>query len=137
MDITVTVIPWHNTSLLWSKAHLFVVCDNEMKQIDSSAGSVVSEWPVPDSNKFSCIALSEHGKFVAYSAKRTVTFWDTSTHRQLGLIQHPQDIRAIALSPDDQLLAIISEGGKITIKWLSHTIVSIVFHWVMAFLNKF
>jgi WD40 repeat protein len=128
MGITVEVMPWYNTSLLWSSQQLFVVCDNEIKQIEASTGSAVTEWPVPDGNRFSCIALSAHGTFIAYSAKRTVAFWDTSTHRQLGLIQHPQDVHAIALSPDDQFLAITSEGGKITIKWLSHTIVSIVFH---------
>jgi WD40 repeat protein len=64
----------------------------------------------------SCIALPKHGEFIAYSTKRTVTFWDTSTHTQLGLIQHPQDIRSIALSPDDRFLAIGGEGGKITIR---------------------
>jgi WD40 repeat protein len=133
---TLTVTPWCNTSLLWSKAHLFVVSNSKIKHIDASTGSSVSEWPVPDGSGVSCIALPTHGEFVAHSTSSTVTFWDASTRTQLGLIQHPQDVHLIALSPDDRFLAIGGEGGKITIKHLSRTMVSIVLHWIMAYLNK-
>ncbi|KAF8546561.1 hypothetical protein OG21DRAFT_1518102 [Imleria badia] len=46
-------------------------------------------------------------------------FWDTSTHPELGLIRHPQGTFSIALSPDDQFLAIDGGRGKITIEHLS------------------
>ena len=137
VDIKVNVTPWFSTaSLLWLNDHLFVLSDNEVKQIEASTGSTVSKWPVPNSSPFSCIALPQHGEFVAHSTNRTVVFWDTSTHTELALIQHPQDIHSIALSPDDQFLAIGGEGGKITIQQLSRAIVSIVFHWIRAYLNK-
>ena len=126
VHIPETVNPWFNTGLLWFNNHLFVVSDNRIKQFEASTISGVSEWPVPDSIGSSCIALPKHGKFIAYSTQRTVTFWDTVTHSQLGLIEHPQDISSIAVSPDDQFIAIGGEDGKITINSLSRILVSIL-----------
>jgi len=120
MHIPVKGAPWHNASLLWFNNTLFVISDSKIKQIEASTGSVVSEWPVPDSTGSSCIALPKHGEFIAYSTQRTVTFWDTATHTQLGLIQRPQDICSIAVSPDDRFLAIGGDDGKITMNSLSH-----------------
>ena len=112
VDIKVTVTPWFNTGLLWVNNLLFVVSDSKIKEIEASNGSVVSEWPAPNTHSGSCIALPKHGKFIAYSTLRTVTFWDTVTHAQLGLIQHSKNIRSIAVSPDDLLLAIGGWGEK-------------------------
>jgi WD40 repeat protein len=136
VDIPVTVTPWNNTGLLWSNNHLFVISDTKIKQFEASTGSAVSEWPVPNSN-FSCIALSKLGKFIACSTQRTVTFWDTATHTQLGFIQHPQDIRSIAVSPDDRFLAIGGRNGKITIDSLSRITVSILSRWIVVHMNIF
>ena len=112
VDIDVKVTPQYNTGLLWSNGHLFVASDKTIKEFDASTGSKVSEWPVPDINDYSSIALPKHKLFIALSAKRTITFWDTSTHNQLSLtLQHPKDIHSIAFSPNDQILAI--GGGKI------------------------
>jgi WD40 repeat protein len=133
---TLAVTPWFNTSLLWSKAHLFVISDTKIKHIEASTGSSVSEWPVSESNEFSWIALPQHREFIAYATNSTVTFWDTLGHTQLGLIQHPQDILSIALSPDDRLIAIGGEDGEITIKCLSPIIVSIVTCCIMVYLNN-
>ncbi|KAF8552627.1 hypothetical protein OG21DRAFT_1498291 [Imleria badia] len=115
VDIQVTVIPDCNTGLLWFNNHLFVVSDRKIKEFEASSGATVSDWPVTNTSGSSCIALS-HGEFIAYSTKRTVTFWDTLTHTQLGLIQYPSDIIYIAFSPDDQFLAIGGRDGKITTK---------------------
>ena len=131
-----TVTPWYNTSLLWSKAHLFIVSESKIKHIEASTGSSVSEWPVPESNEFSCIALPRHREFIAYATNCTVTFWDTLTHTQLGLIQHPQDILSIALSPDDRFIAIGGEDGKITMRCLSRIAVGIVTCRITAYLNN-
>jgi WD40 repeat protein len=124
VDVPVKVTAWYNTGLLWSKNQLFIISDGKIKQIDASTGSTVSEWLVPDTNSSSCIALPQHKEFIAYSTNDTVTFWDTSKHTQLGLIRHPQDIRSMTLSPDDQFIAIGGEYRKITIKQLPRTIVS-------------
>lgn len=138
VNIPVRVIPWYNTGLLWSIDHLSVISDGKIIQLDASTGSSLSEWTVPDSGNYSsCIALSQHGQFIAHSAKRTVTFWDTSTHAQLSLIQHAHDIRAIALSPDDRFLATCREGGRISIKCLSRITVRTVSLWIAAYPNSF
>ncbi|KAF8553290.1 hypothetical protein OG21DRAFT_1267989 [Imleria badia] len=117
--IPVTVTPDYNNGLLWFNHHLFVLSDSTIKEFESSTGSLVTEWPVHHSGRFSCIALPQHGEFIAYSEENTVTFWDTSIHSQLGLIQHPQDIISIAISPDNQFIAIDGPGGKIIIRKLA------------------
>ena len=125
-DIPVTVTPAYNTGLLWLNDHLFAVSKSAIREIEASTGSTVSEMPVPYSSIFSCIALPKHGDFIAYSTQGVVTFWDTVTHTQLGLVQHPQDIRSLAVSPDDRFLAIGGYDGSITINSLSHIVVSIL-----------
>ena len=132
VDIDVKVFPYYNTGLLWSHGHLFVASDKTIKEFDASTGSKVSEWPVPDINDYSSIALPKHEQFIAFSAKRTVTFWDTSTHNELSLtLQHPGDIRSIAFSPNDRILA-IGGGRKITLSPVSN-----VSCWVISSLNSF
>jgi hypothetical protein len=137
VEIEVTVTPWYNKGVLWFNDNLFVVSDGEIKQIEASTGSTVSEWPVPDSKFTSCIALPKHGEFIAYSTQRTVTFWDTATHTELGHFQHSQDISSITVSPDDRFLAVGGREGKITINSLSRFNVSILSRWIVVYMNKF
>jgi len=120
VDIRVAVTLWIKTSLVWFHNFLLFISEGKIKQFEASTGSAVSEWPVPDTDQFSCIALPENGEFIACAAKCTVTFWDTSTHTQLGLIQHSQDICSIAFSPDDLFIAIGGKSGQIIIESLSH-----------------
>jgi len=124
VDINATV---YNSGLVWFNNHLLVVSDGQIKQFDASTGSAVSEWLVPDTNELSCIGLPKHGEFIACSTKRTVTFWDMATHTQLGLIdiRHPEDIRSVALSPDDRFIATGGWNGKIVIESLFRIITSV------------
>ena len=82
MDIPVTVTQYYNARLLWSNNHIFFISDKKtLKQFEASTGLAVSEWPI-DTTTFllgSCIALPQHGAFIAYSIDDTVTFWDTSS----------------------------------------------------------
>ena len=138
VDIPVKVDPAFDTGLLWSNNHLFVISDDKIKQLGASTGSTVSEWQVPGSNGRSCIALLQHGQFFAHSSRDIVTFWDTATPNQLGLIQHPEHIRSIAVSPDDRFLAIGGEDGKITINSLSQRITASIFsRWIVVHVNNF
>jgi len=132
-----TVTPWYNTGLLWSNNHLIVVFDYKIKQFEASTGSLVSEWPVPGANKYSCIALPKHREFIAYSAERTVMFWDMAIHAQLDVIQHPQDIHSIAFSPDDLFIAIGERDGKLIIESPSRITVSSMYCWITACLSNF
>ena len=119
VGIGVTVAPLFNTSVQWSNDHLFVVSDEKIVEFDASTGSKVSEWSVPDADGYSYIALPNHEHFIAFSAKRTITFWGMSPHNQLFLtLRHPEDIRSIAFSPDDRILA-IGGGAKITLSPVS------------------
>ena len=128
VTINVGVIPYYNNGLLWSNNHLFALSDGQIKQFEaSSTESAVSEWPVPDTNAYSCIALPKHKEFIAYSTNRTVTLWDMTTRTQCGLIEHTQHIYSIAISPDDQLLAIGGREGHIIIRNLAHITVSFVY----------
>ena len=142
VGVPVTVIPLFSNGLLWSNNHLFVVSDSTIKQLEASTGSTVSEWPVTSSEYVSCITLPQHdnvnGEFFAHSTNDAVTFLDTSTHLRVGLIQHTQPIRSIALSPDNRFLAIGGNSGKITIKDLrdvspvSYLTVSIAHYWIIC-----
>ena len=137
VDIPVKVMPWFNTGLLWLDDHLFVISANKIKEIEAPTGSAVSEWPVLDAKNSSCIALPKHGEFIACSTDDTVTFWDTSEHTRVGLMQHTEDIRSIAVSPNGRFLAIGGDSGKIIIRSLSRITVSLVFPCIMAHLNNF
>ena len=126
LDINARVTQWFNGGLVWFNDHLLVLSEGKIKQFEASTGSAVSEWPLPDTDQFSCIALPKQGEFIACSTKRSVTFWDMATHTRLGLIQDPQDIRSIALSPDDRFIAISGRDAKIIIQSLSRIIVSTI-----------
>ncbi|KAN0097093.1 hypothetical protein V8E55_001539 [Tylopilus felleus] len=80
---------------------------------------MVSEWPVHNSDVRSCIVIPRHGNFVAYSTSRFVTFWNTSTHLQIGLVEHTGNTCSIALSPNNRSLAIGGCYGTIVTESLS------------------
>ena len=98
---------------LWFNNRLFFITTNsKIKQIDASTGSTVSKWSVPSTDA-NDITLLQHGKFIAYSAKNDITFWDTLTHTQFGFVSR-SSTRLMALSPFDRLLAVVQERKIIT-----------------------
>ena len=91
---------------------LFAISEGgKIKSFDTSTGSQLTEWQLHsyheyDSDDFMSIALSADNRFIASFAGRSVSFWDTSTHSQLGSLPKGDDpIRSIALSPDGTHLA--------------------------------
>ena len=96
--------------IAWSThgQQLFAVSeDYHIRSFDSSTGSLLAEWQIHEnSNGPMSIALSANGKFIASSAGRFVSFWDASTHTQLGIIKETRTIQSIALSPDGCHLAV-------------------------------
>ena len=137
VDIKVGVTPYYNSGLLWSNNRLIAISYGKIKEIDASTGLVVSQWPLAENDGHSCIALPKHWRFIAYSAKRSVTFWDTSSHTKFDHIQHPQDIRSIALSPDDNFIAVGGKRGKIVLRRFSRIVVSVLCLWIMVYMNNF
>ena len=124
VDIPMTKPSSSKNGLRWFNNHIFVVSGSKIKQLDASTGSTIYEWSVPSSTYYSCIAIPRYGKFIAYSTNRSVTFWDSSTHLQIGLVEHIEDIRSIALSPDNSSLAIGGCYETIITKGQSHIVVS-------------
>ena len=104
--------PIHGDSFLpivWSirGQQLFAVSKTQqIKSFDSFTGSPLAEWQIHE-NSYGpmSIALSTNGDFIGSSAGRFVSFWDTSTHTQLGIIEETHEILSIALSPDGCRLA--------------------------------
>ena len=134
-DSTIRIFDSHNGDLLtiienllpgisylpivWSthNQQLFAVSENyTIKLFDSSTGSPLAEWKIHEnSDSPMSIALSPNGKFIASSAGCFVSFWDTSTHTQLGIVEETHKIESIALSPDGCRLAAGSTDSRTSI----------------------
>ena len=92
--------------------------DCKIKLFDASTGSPIVEWQIHENSDDSMsIALSANGKFIASSAGRFVSFWDTSTHTQLDIVEGTHNIHSIALSPDGCRLAAGSKDSGSSIIW--------------------
>ena len=107
--------------ITWSTngQQLFAVSeDYHIRSFDSSTGSLLAKWQIHESSDGPMtITLSANGKFIASSAGRFVSFWDTSTHTQLGIVEETHDIQSIALSPDGCRLATGSRSSGSPIIW--------------------
>jgi WD40 repeat protein len=90
---------------------------NRAKCFNTSSGSLVSTWSVPgDSFLFPFIAPSSNQKFIAITGYRSLSFWDASTHQQVGgAIEHSSPVYFMALSPDDDCVVTGEQSGKVTI----------------------
>ena len=136
-DSTIRIFDSHNGDLLttienpklddsflpiaWSThdQQLFVVSRGyKIKSFDSSTGSPLAEWQIHEnSDGPMSIALSANGKFIASSAGRLVSFWDTSTYTQVGIVEETHAIEFIALSLDGCRLAAGSRESGSSIIW--------------------
>ena len=111
--------------LVWpSDSRLFVIsAGGKIKSFDTSTGSQLAEWHIHshDSDAVMSIAQSSNSRFIASSATQSVSFWDTSTHTQLGsVLKDDYRIRSITLSADGTHLATGGQhNNKITIWNLS------------------
>ena len=98
------------TPIVWpSDGRLFAISEGgKIKSFDTSTGSQLAEWQIHGHNSADLIsiALSANNRFIASSAGHFVSFWDTSTHTQLGSVLEDADLLwSIALSPDGTRLA--------------------------------
>ena len=137
--------------IAWSthSQQLFAISeDYTIKSFDSSTGSLLAEWKIHENNDGPIsIALSTNGKFIASSAGRFVSFWDTSTHTQLGIVEETHDIHSVALSPDGCRLATGSrDSGSSTIwdlrgilpdSYLPGNVSTLFLKSIMTFIHEF
>lgn len=110
----IVAVDW-NECLHWLDNNRLLVISDTIKLFEASTGRLASKWPVPNSNKLSCIALPRRGDLVVYSTGQTVTSWDTSAHTKLAFMIHPEEIHSIALSPDNLFLAIGGHYGEMVV----------------------
>ena len=94
-------------SLLWSNdnKHLFALSDGKIKCLNVPTGTTLSEWPIHSSNDPRGITLARNGRFIAASANSSLSFWDTTTHGQIGpVIEHADVLFSMAISPNYDLV---------------------------------
>ena len=112
----------HNpSSLAWSAdgRQLFGVSFGEAKCFDTSSGILLSKWSIHDGSQPTSVILAHNQKFIAASANKSLSFWDTSTHTQIGtVVEHASAIWSIALSPNDDCIATGEENGVVTLRSL-------------------
>lgn len=121
LDIPFSVQTCPLSPLAWTAdgRQLFAVSFSEIKCFDMSSGSLLSKWSINNAGYPASIALARNQKFIVVSAYDSLSFWDTSTHQQLGtVIQLAGMVWSLALSPNDDCIATGGENGKITLRSL-------------------
>jgi len=121
LGIPFSTIKTLSSSLAWSGdgRQLFAVSRSEAKCFDTSSGTLLSKWSIHSNGYPTCIALARNQKFVVVSVHNSLSFWDTSTHKQIGtVINHASTIWSFALSPNDDCIVTGEENGKVIIRSL-------------------
>ena len=119
LDVPIKVSSAHNQSIVWAGNLLFVLSfDGHVNCLDVDTGTTRSRWPIHSTNEPRCIALANNGAFIAASANSTVSFWDTTTHKQIGsVIKHTDFVVSLATSANHD---IVIGGGKTITLWNIH-----------------
>ena len=124
-----------NQSLAWvsdSKQLFALSRDGKIRCLDVPTGRIHSVWGIHSNDNPSCISLASNGAFIATSARSSVSFWDTATHKQIGpLVHHPDVVLYMAISANADLA--ISGGGKIILRKLPDILPSSYFGDVGVF----
>ena len=124
IDLPISICgPSGNQSLAWESDsnHLFVLSyDSEIYSINVSAGQTLFKWLIRCHDDPTSIHLANNGAFIAASDDSSVTFWDTTTHEQIGPpIHHLGRVYSMAISANYDLVA----GGDTKIAlWNLHHI---------------
>ncbi|KAF8557095.1 hypothetical protein OG21DRAFT_1495015, partial [Imleria badia] len=97
-----------NKPLAWASdaKKLFVLSyDGNINCLDASTGTTLSKWPIHTGQTGGCIAIANNGMFIAASAGWSVSFWNTTTHEQIGpVIEFTHDVWSMAISVNDDLV---------------------------------
>ncbi|KAF8548010.1 WD40 repeat-like protein [Imleria badia] len=112
-EFPIQVSSSENQSLAWASdsMHLFALSrDGNINRLDVNNGTMLSRWPIHSNNNSRCIALASDCQSIAASAGSSVSFWDTTTQKQVGsVIQHPALVVSVAISERYDL---VIGGGK-------------------------
>ena len=103
-----------NSKQLFALSH-----DCKIYCLDATTGKTLSQWPVRGNGSIArCITLANNGAFIAVSIGSSVSFWDTTTRKQIGsVIEHGtpvHNVKCMAISENYD----IAMGGlsKITFR---------------------
>jgi len=121
LDIPFSVKRMISSSLTWSDdgRRLFAVSYGEAKCFDTATGTMLSKWSIQSKGSPACIALAHNQRFIVVSAYNSLSFWDASTHKQIGnVINRESTIRSTALSPNDDCIVTGEENGKVVLRSL-------------------
>ena len=113
-----------NHSLAWSgdSKRLFAVSYGKIICLDASTGATLSQWSI-HGYKRNRIALASDDTFIAASSGSSVSFWDATTHKQIGsAIEHSDRVECMAVSANHDI--VISDGKKITFRSLCNILPS-------------
>ncbi|KAN0091421.1 hypothetical protein V8E55_004987 [Tylopilus felleus] len=107
VDVPIQVNSSFNRSLVWAidGKQLFALSrDGNIHCLDPFHGTTLSKWPIHSSKDVTCIALEGTGTLIAASAGSSVSFWGTTTRKQIGaVIEHNHRIWSIAISDTNDL----------------------------------
>ena len=121
-------------SLAWASdaEQLFALSDDgNIHRLDVSTGTTLSKWLIHSSIDARCIALASNGTFIAASAYSSVSFWNTTTHEQIGsVVEFTHHIWCMAISANQDL--VIAGDGKTTLRSLRDIFPSSYFDNVSA-----
>lgn len=137
-DASISVGSVLNQSLAWSfdSEQLFVLSKNGMIYcLDKDTGATHYEWAIHSSDKPRCIALANSATFIAATAGSSVSFWDLTTHKQIGSVfQYGSAVRAVSISPDNGHLVGGGDDKEITLLCLQDVLPQIYFANVRSFI---
>ena len=124
VDVPIQVNSALNQSLAWAidGKQLFALShDGNIHCLDPSRGTTLSKWPIHSSKNVTCIALESTSTLIAASADSSVSFWNTTTRKQVGsVIEHKHGIWSMATSDTDDL--VVSGDMLITLTPLSNSL---------------
>ena len=136
VDVPIKVTPSLNYSLAWSSdsKHLFAIYSGKIICLDASTGATLSQWSI-HGNEYNRIALASNGAFIAASSDSSVSFWDATTHKQIGsVIEHTGKVKCIAISTNNDI--VIGGGNKITFRSLCDILPSSYWNNVSTFESR-
>jgi len=120
VDLPVKVPSDSSQCLAWasdSKQFFVPSYDGNIHHVDGSAGTTLSKRHIHSGSSLTCIALASNETFIAASAGSSVSFWDMTSHEQIGtVIECTHDVWSMAMSSDYDLVT--CEDKTITLRAL-------------------